>query len=705
MSANDEPNRSDVAKSELLLDPTAAPLMQQRQPSTRSAAPPPAADPLKRAGSQALRVPPDDSQRVTAPTTATFDALIMMENEQRLLMLKGAQKSLENYKAFRAQTELLMGRRMAAINAEFNGPLVLASDEIELLKLKLARRDETIKELRTALAHNDALHKQGESEEVRRRVAAEPVRLQELLSTVQDDVIALQRLASQVIHVPPPFRALLLGPLSCTLPNSPPPQQEAELRDRQQRLDKGRERERDLKASVHKYEGMITEYTHEVNMEAARYQELLHAKDDAIAAKARELEQALSQIVELNRVDSERAVVLEKLKKETELLHAQMKEERKEKKAAVKAMEEAENTANECSSAIAELTEENTDLKRRYEVLVAELDRMVQEDYYLPPEGPDAGGRGPTARRPRRTADKGKASTARLKSSASTAGGGMRKGRGNASKASLSSSFSSDSESVASFSSRSSLLSDRGKKSGKRKENTASIIHEKMKKGKRDRGRSQRAADGPKDKDGPQKQSGSETDGAAPRGDDADGHSKRRRSREPLNDSDSDDEKAGKGKASGVAEEKANGRGPDDGPTQLTAANLASLGAPTASVEDAAPALPLHRSSSSAGGDGGGGGGPMGMAWPSARGMTKVSSKGAFKSPVGRFLEQKLAEDRSAQVRRVCLTCSWTGKCSRSESHIYSLHIPSHRFRLHSISFHVPLCPAVSCRRTSNSTN
>ena len=121
-----------------------------------------------------------------------------MENERHLLVLKGAQKSLENYKVFRAQTELLMGRRMAAINAEFNGPLVIATDEIELLKMKLARRDETIKELRIALAHNDALHKQGESDEVRRRIAAEPVRLQELLTAVQDDVIALQRLASQV---------------------------------------------------------------------------------------------------------------------------------------------------------------------------------------------------------------------------------------------------------------------------------------------------------------------------------------------------------------------------------------------------------------------------------------------------------------------------------------------------------------------------
>ena len=432
---------------------------------------------------------------------------------------------------------------------------------------------------------------------------------------------------------------------------------------------------------MHKYEGMITEYTHEVGQEAARNQELLNAKDDAIAARARELEQALSQIVELNRIDSERAVKFEKLKKETDLLNAQMKEERKEKKAAVKAMDEAENTANECSGAIAELTEENTDLKRRYEVLVAELDRMVEEDYYLPPEAADGSRRG-ADRKPQKKVDKSRASAARLRPSASTAGGGMRKGRDYSSKASLSSYSSeasfSGSESVASFSSRSNLLNDQGKKKGKRKENTASIIHEKMKKGKQDHRQTQRA-DGPRNrpKEGHQKRSGSDVDVAA-RGRDADGHSKGRRSREPLNDSDSDDEKQnGRKKSGGVAEEKTHAHGDGDsrpggadGRTLLTAANLASVdvGVPAApaaepthvaavEAEAAAPLplplpLSLSRSPSTAD-DGGDGGGHLPRS--SSRKMTKVASKPAFKNPIGRFLEQKLAEDRSAQVRFACV--------------------------------------------------
>ena len=61
-------------------------------------------------------------------------------------------------------------------------------------------------------------------------------------------------------------------------------------------------------------------------------------------------------------------------------------------------MEEAEETANECGGAIAELTEENTDLKRRYEALIAELDRMVAEDYYLGEGGGEGGGEGVRAK-------------------------------------------------------------------------------------------------------------------------------------------------------------------------------------------------------------------------------------------------------------------------------------------------------------------
>ena len=77
-------------------------------------------------------------------------------------------------------------------------------------------------------------------------------------------------------------------------------------------------------------------------------------------------------------------VLVEKMKKEVDLLNEQVKEERKERKLAFLARDEAENTVNESSGAVAELTEENTNLKRRYEALIEELDKMVAEDYYLP---------------------------------------------------------------------------------------------------------------------------------------------------------------------------------------------------------------------------------------------------------------------------------------------------------------------------------
>ena len=83
-------------------------------------------------------------------------------------------------------------------------------------------------------------------------------------------------------------------------------------------------------------------------------------------------------------LENERVVLVEKMKKEVDLLNEQVKEERKERKLAFLARDEAENTVNESSGAVAELTEENTNLKRRYEALIEELDKMVAEDYYLP---------------------------------------------------------------------------------------------------------------------------------------------------------------------------------------------------------------------------------------------------------------------------------------------------------------------------------
>lgn len=47
---------------------------------------------------------------------------------------------MENYKAFRTQTELLMERRTTAISQQFHSPLMLAQQEMELLKKKVRRQ-------------------------------------------------------------------------------------------------------------------------------------------------------------------------------------------------------------------------------------------------------------------------------------------------------------------------------------------------------------------------------------------------------------------------------------------------------------------------------------------------------------------------------------------------------------------------------------
>ena len=44
---------------------------------------------------------------------------------------------MENYKAFRTQTEILMERRTTAISQQFHSPLMLAQQEMELLKKKV----------------------------------------------------------------------------------------------------------------------------------------------------------------------------------------------------------------------------------------------------------------------------------------------------------------------------------------------------------------------------------------------------------------------------------------------------------------------------------------------------------------------------------------------------------------------------------------
>ena len=51
---------------------------------------------------------------------------------------------MENYKAFRTQTELLMERRTTAISQQFHSPLMLAQQEMELLKKKVRVRQSSV---------------------------------------------------------------------------------------------------------------------------------------------------------------------------------------------------------------------------------------------------------------------------------------------------------------------------------------------------------------------------------------------------------------------------------------------------------------------------------------------------------------------------------------------------------------------------------
>jgi len=82
------------------------------------------------------------------------------------VQIRGAVKTLENYKAFRSQTELIMERRSTAISQQFNSPLILAQQEIDLLKKKVERRDEMIRGLRLTMSTSATLVRQGDHPEI-----------------------------------------------------------------------------------------------------------------------------------------------------------------------------------------------------------------------------------------------------------------------------------------------------------------------------------------------------------------------------------------------------------------------------------------------------------------------------------------------------------------------------------------------------------
>ena len=94
-----------------------------------------------------------------------------------------------------------MERRTTAISQQFHSPLMIAQQEMDLLKKKVERRDEIIRGLRLTMSTSAALMRQGESEEAKARIGMvnEPVRLQEIINALNDDVLSLQ-----VILIPQP---------------------------------------------------------------------------------------------------------------------------------------------------------------------------------------------------------------------------------------------------------------------------------------------------------------------------------------------------------------------------------------------------------------------------------------------------------------------------------------------------------------------
>jgi hypothetical protein len=174
-----------------------------------------------------------DLDDTSNPSNPGMKTITQMETERQQLMLRGAQRTLDNYQSFRAQTDFLMERRTAALHLEFNGPLVVANHEITLLQKRVERRDETIRQLRQTTTQHAALTRQGEVDEVKKRLAGEPTRLQEVILCLTDDCAALQS-AVQL--------------------------QDEELRKVRGRLEKIGERERGLGRTVFKYESMIEEY-------------------------------------------------------------------------------------------------------------------------------------------------------------------------------------------------------------------------------------------------------------------------------------------------------------------------------------------------------------------------------------------------------------------------------------------------------------
>jgi hypothetical protein len=75
-----------------------------------------------------------------------------MEEKQREMVIRNAKMSLESYREFRSQNEKRYKEKLISVTSEKNPRLEEALLEAKLLKGKLSRREELIKNLRKQLA-------------------------------------------------------------------------------------------------------------------------------------------------------------------------------------------------------------------------------------------------------------------------------------------------------------------------------------------------------------------------------------------------------------------------------------------------------------------------------------------------------------------------------------------------------------------------
>ena len=301
--------------------------------------------------------PPENSGNKESFSVA--ESMAMMEENRQLLAIKSAQVSLANYRDFRSQTEKGYFEKLSALENEKADPLQQARIEIDLLNKKLQRRDEIIRALRRSVLEDVVLSKQGDIEDLLARMSESFQVEEEKILRLTDECLSLQMAVTFL---------------------------EEEATDFQQRLEAALQREKQLLLEANNQEIILIDKIKEMDRDKHQLQTIVASKEEAVERLSVELEKVVSEMKEINKGADDKGGLINSLKRENEMLNKQLLEERRERKAAVASLEDAENAATESIEAISQLTEANEDLSTRYESLINELDRMVEEGYYLPPE-------------------------------------------------------------------------------------------------------------------------------------------------------------------------------------------------------------------------------------------------------------------------------------------------------------------------------